>query len=171
MKTRQELDTMHKSNSSAKNGAYGGAALWVLLAIVVLAGLFMLGYWPRMKQAGRLEAAGKPGKKLPPAVTVAAVEQTPAEAVLELPGNVQAFMETPLFARADGFIKQRWVDIGDRVKSGQLLADIESPELDQQIREARATLERARSSVQQAEASLKQANANLGWQRPQQSAG
>jgi RND family efflux transporter MFP subunit len=162
MKTRQEVETMDKSHSPAKNGSHGSAALWILLAMVALACLFMLGYWPRMKQAGRLEAAGKPGKRLPPAVTVAALEETPAEAVLELPGNVQAFMETPLFARADGFIKQRWVDIGDRVKSGQLLAEIESPELDQQIREARATLERARSSVQQAEASLKQANANLG---------
>lgn len=153
---------MEKSNPPANNGSRGSAAIWILIAILALAGLFMLGYWPRMKQADRLEAEGKTDRKGPPSVTVAAVEVTPAEAVLELPGNVQAFTETSLFARADGFIKQRWVDIGDRVKSGQLLAEIESPELDQQIREARATLDRARSSVQQAEAVLQQASANLG---------
>src|SRR5205823_9288165 len=71
--------------------------------------------------------------------------------------------EAPVLARASGYIKKRYVDIGDRVKAGQVLADIEAPELDQQILQARATLEQTNSAVQQAEASVEQArsNANL----------
>jgi RND family efflux transporter MFP subunit len=162
MTIRQEVEPMENSHLPAKKGSRGGIVLGIIIAILFLAGLFMLGYWPRMKQARRLVADNRPSQKGPPAVTVVVAEETPAETALELPGNVQAFMETGLFARADGYIKQRLVDIGDRVKGGQLLAEIESPEFDQQIREARSTLERARSSRQQTEASLLQANANLG---------
>ena len=53
-----------------------------------------------------------------------------------LPGNIQAVTEAPVLARATGYIKKRYVDIGDRVKEGQVLAEIEAPELDQQIRQA-----------------------------------
>ena len=60
--------------------------------------------------------------------------------------------EGPVLARASGYIKKRYVDIGDRVKAGQVLAEIEAPELGQQIRQAQATIDQANSSVQQAEA-------------------
>jgi RND family efflux transporter MFP subunit len=162
MKIQQKVDPMGNSHAPTGDSSCGSAALWILIAILILAGLFMLGYWPRMKQAGRLEADSRPTRKGPPAVTAAAVEESPAATVLELPGNVQAFTETSLYARADGFVKRRLADIGDRVKGGQLLAEIESPELDQQILEARATLERSRSSLQQAEAAMLQANTKLG---------
>jgi multidrug efflux pump subunit AcrA (membrane-fusion protein) len=78
-----------------------------------------------------------------------------------LPANVQPLTEAVVFARADGYVKHRLAGIGDRVKSGQLLAEIESPELDQQIREAQATLKRERSSLVQSEAVLEQAKANI----------
>ena len=53
-----------------------------------------------------------------------------------MPGNIQAVTEAPILARADGYIKRRLVDIGDRVQAGQILAEIEAPELDQQVRQA-----------------------------------
>ena len=71
-----------------------------------------------------------------------------------LPGNIQAVTEAPVLARASGYIKKRYVDIGDRVKAGQVLAEIEAPELDQQIQQAKAALDQANSTVQQAEAAL-----------------
>jgi RND family efflux transporter MFP subunit len=71
-----------------------------------------------------------------------------------LPGNIQAITEAPVLARASGYIKSRTADIGDKVKEGQLLAEIDAPELDQQVRQARA-------SVDQTGAALEQANANL----------
>jgi multidrug efflux pump subunit AcrA (membrane-fusion protein) len=162
MTIRQKVESTESSHAPGENGPRGSIVLWVLIAVLLLTGLFMLGYWPRMNQARRLAADSQPKRQALPTVTFILIKETPAETVLELPGNVQAFAETALFARADGYVKQRLVDIGDRVKNGQLLAEIESPELDQQILEAKANLQRVRSNLQQAEASRSQANANLG---------
>ena len=65
------------------------------------------------------------------------------EEEIELPGNTQAFTDTPIYARTSGYIKRWYVDIGARVKQGQLLAIVETPELDQQLRQARADLKNA----------------------------
>src|SRR5215470_20093421 len=83
----------------------------------------------------------------------AAVKQTSAEAVnvahpakgsndqaIELPGNTQAFTDAPIYARTSGYLKKWYVDIGARVRKGQLLAEIDSPEIDQQLQQARADL-------------------------------
>jgi RND family efflux transporter MFP subunit len=67
---------------------------------------------------------------------------------IELPGNTQAFTDTPIYARTNGYIKNWYVDIGARVKQGQLLAVIETPELDQQLLQARADLENAEANLQ-----------------------
>jgi RND family efflux transporter MFP subunit len=79
---------------------------------------------------------------------------------LVLPGNIQPVTEAPVLARASGYVRKRYADIGDRVKEGQVLAEIEAPELDQQIRQAQASLQQAESSVQQAEAALEQGRSN-----------
>lgn len=71
-----------------------------------------------------------------------------------LPGNIQAYTDSPIYARASGYLKAWHVDIGGRVKAGQLLAEIDAPELDQQVHQAQ-------SAVQQTEAALEQARANL----------
>ena len=57
----------------------------------------------------------------------------PAQSTIEFPCQTLAMVETPVYARADGYIKARPVDIGDRVKKGDLLFEIETPELDQQM--------------------------------------
>jgi RND family efflux transporter MFP subunit len=88
------------------------------------------------------------------------VERSAAKSELVLPGNIQAVTEAPVLARASGYLKQRYVDIGDRVTEGQPLAEIEAPELDQQIRQARSALDQANSAAQQAEAALKQGQTN-----------
>jgi RND family efflux transporter MFP subunit len=67
---------------------------------------------------------------------------------IQLPGNTEAFTDTPIYARTNGYVKQWYVDIGARVKEGQLLAVIETPELDQQLRQARADLENAQANLQ-----------------------
>jgi RND family efflux transporter MFP subunit len=139
-------------------GFWATAAVTVLL----LGGLLALGYWPRARQARNLAAVAHAGQQTLPVVSVVGVKQAPAEVDLQLPANVQPLTEAVVFARADGYVKRRLADIGDRVPSGQLLAEIESPELDQQIGEARATLKRAQSSLRQSEAALAQSRANLG---------
>jgi RND family efflux transporter MFP subunit len=65
---------------------------------------------------------------------------------LVLPGNIQAFTDTPVYARTNGYLKRWYSDIGARVKAGQLLAEIETPEVDQQLRQARAELETAQAN-------------------------
>ena len=60
---------------------------------------------------------------------------------LVLPGNARAFTDAPIYARASGYLKKWYVDIGSRVTQGQVLAEIETPELDQQLRQARADLD------------------------------
>jgi RND family efflux transporter MFP subunit len=79
---------------------------------------------------------------------------------LVLPGNIQAITEAPILARASGYLKQRLVDIGEEVKQGQLLAEIEAPELMQQVQQAKASLEQANAMLEQANANLGQGKAN-----------
>ena len=130
-------------------------------AAAVLGGLLVLGYLPRAERARQLVASAEANQDRLPAVTVAPAKEAPAEWEIILPGNVQAETEAPSFARADGYIKRRLVDLGDRVQAGQLLAEIDSPELEQQIREAEASLKRSQSGLRQAQAALGQAQANL----------
>jgi RND family efflux transporter MFP subunit len=79
---------------------------------------------------------------------------------LMLPGTMQAVTEAPILARADGYLKRRLVDIGDHVKAGQALAEIDAPELDQQTRQASAAVEQAQAALEQAQANLEQGKAN-----------
>lgn len=79
---------------------------------------------------------------------------------LILPGNVQAFTDSPIYARSSGYLKQWFFDIGSRVKAGQELAIIEAPELDQQVSQAKATLQQAQAALAQAIANEQQGKAN-----------
>ena len=67
---------------------------------------------------------------------------------IALPGSTSAFNDTPIYARTSGYVKHWYVDIGARVRKGQLLATIETPELDQQLQQARADLENAEANLQ-----------------------
>ena len=72
-----------------------------------------------------------------PTVSVVHPQARRHEDEVVLPGNIQAFTDSPIYARASGYLKEWYVDIGARVKAGQVLAEIEAPELDQQVRQAR----------------------------------
>jgi len=162
MRREGEMKSMEERAPQGKGSPSRGIWVTAVVAVLLLGGLLVLGYWPRATQARKLAAATQADQRTLPIVSVVVVKQAPAEVDLELPGNVQALTEAVVFARADGYVKRRLADIGDRVKGGQLLAEIESPELDQQIREAQATLRRAQSSLRQSEAALAQSQANLG---------
>jgi RND family efflux transporter MFP subunit len=86
-----------------------------------------------------------------PSVTVVYPKGGTKAEEIELPGNTQAFTDTPIYARTSGYIKRWYVDIGTRVRQGQLLAVIETPEVDQQLQQARADLKNAESNQQIAE--------------------
>ena len=77
-----------------------------------------------------------------------------------LPGSIQALTEAPVLARANGYIRKRYADIGDRVTAGQLLAEIEAPELDAQVKQAKSAARQAQSALEQALANLQQGKTN-----------
>jgi len=77
-----------------------------------------------------------------------------------LPGNIQAFIDSPVYARASGYLKRWYADIGARVKAGQVLAEIDAPELDQQVRQARADVQQSQAALDQALANSQQGKAN-----------
>jgi RND family efflux transporter MFP subunit len=145
---------------------------FAVLAVLVAAGI-VGGILPRLTRQKVMLAASESLATRRPVVIVSAAHFAVGQDTIDLPGDLQAIVESPIFARADGYLKTRFVDIGDRLKKGQPMADIETPELDQQISQAHATLSQATSTIKELQADLALARANLGlaqvtrdrWQR------
>ena len=81
-------------------------------------------------------------------VAVTTPIQGAAAQEITLPANTQAFIDTPIYARTSGYLRKWYADIGTRVHKGQLLAEIETPELDQQVRQAQSELSTAQANEQ-----------------------
>jgi RND family efflux transporter MFP subunit len=136
------------------------AALFLgLTVLIVLA--FFAGYIPLQKREAIIRGEAQEQEQALPVVQVIEVGHSTRNSELELPGNIQAVTEAPILARADGYIRRRMVDIGDRVRAGQAVAEIEAPEIDQQIRQAQASLQQAQAALDQATANHEQGKSNL----------
>lgn len=137
---------------------------FLLLAAAVLIVLLLIGLIPRLKMAPEIVSQTKSESGDVPELTVA--KPLPAAAVdsLTVPGNIQAVEQTSINARATGYLRQWTVDIGDRVKRGQVLATIDSPEADQDLAQARAQLAQSQASVAQARANLTSMQGNYSQQ-------
>jgi len=135
------------------------SALLAGTAIVLIAA-FLIGYLPMQQREAALRAEADAQHRQLPRVEVIHVSRGSGETTLVLPGTMQAITEAPILARADGYLKRRLADLGDHVQGGQDLAEIDAPELDQQIQQADAAVEQAQAAVEQAEASLAQSKAN-----------
>ncbi|HUJ20193.1 MAG TPA: efflux RND transporter periplasmic adaptor subunit [Bryobacteraceae bacterium] len=131
-----------------------------MMGVIAIATAFFAGYLPHRHREELLAAESRTASETLPTVTVVRVRPSPARADLVLPGNIQALTEAPVLARASGYIRKRYADIGDRVQAGQLLAEIDAPELDQQVRQAKAAVQQAQSSLEQAAANLQQGKTN-----------
>ena len=118
--------------------------LWVAIAVVVL-----LAIWGILSRLiARSALAHDAHEAAIPTVITAKPHQGPAADALVLPGSVQAYYEAPIYARTSGYLKAWHTDIGTAVKKGQLLAEIEAPEVDQQLRQAEADLGTARANYE-----------------------
>jgi len=169
---RSEIEDLKRQLAEQKraaDGAHGPAAKapsWRSLIVVMLllgalaAAGYYAGYAPRQRRELVLAAETRAETQSLPVVNVKPVEKAAAQSRLVLPGNIQAVTEAPVLARSSGYIRKRYADIGDRVKAGQVLLEIEAPELQQQIKQAGAAIEQAKSAVEQAQAALLQARAN-----------
>jgi RND family efflux transporter MFP subunit len=123
----------------------GGKLIGILFAIVLLVaigyGLHIRASHERQLARTTVEASILSVHVVRPSVNAAAQD-------LVLPGNVQAFIETPIYSRTNGYLKRWYFDIGARVRKGQLLAEIETPEVDQQLEQSRAELERMQANME-----------------------
>jgi RND family efflux transporter MFP subunit len=163
---RSEIEDLKRQLAASKaappqKGPTSRTAVVIVLLLLglVLAGYY-LGYLPRQKRELALAAESKSDVEALPVVTVSPVTRSGATSSLVLPGNIQPVTEAPVLARSSGYIKARSVDIGDRVKEGQVLAEVEAPELDQQIRQAQASIDQAASTIEQSQAALQQGQSN-----------
>jgi RND family efflux transporter MFP subunit len=134
--------------------------LLLLLLVVVLAVAFVVGYLPHQRRQLQLTAEASAEQQALPEVSVATARRGDIMGQLVLPGNIQPVTEAPILARAEGYIQKRYVDIGDRVMAGQLLAEIEAPDLDQQVRQVQATVQQAQADLERSNAALEQGKAN-----------
>ena len=132
------------------------------LALIFSAGL-VFGAWSHYAQHRQTVATAEQTRDFVPQVRVASVLPSNDTQVVNLPATTSAFSAANVFARASGYIAKREVDIGDRVKAGQLLAQIVAPELDHQIAQAEATLGQLKSALQQAQANRELAK--VTWDR------
>jgi len=121
---------------------------WLILAIAVIAvaGLLMSGIWSRVKARNTLNT--ETAQAAVPAVSVVSPQQTAPTDEIILPGNVQPFITSPIYSRTNGYLKKWYFDIGAHVKQGQLLALIETPEVDQQLQQARSNLLTAQANLE-----------------------
>jgi len=151
--------------------------LFGLGAFVLLAAGLAFGASRSYSQQREVMATAEQIRDFVPSVRVATVRASDATVLVTLPATTSAFVVANMYARASGYIDKRYVDIGDRVKEGQLLAEIVASELDHQIAQAEATLGQLRAAVEQAHANKNLAQVTWdrdkglvekGWVTPQQ---
>ena len=121
---------------------------WLALSISLIAvvALLVSGIWSRVKARTALNKVTD--QSAVTAVSVVSPKATaPADEII-LPGNVQPFITSPIYARTNGYLKKWYFDIGAHVKQGQLLAVIETPEVDQQLQQARSNLLTAQANLE-----------------------
>jgi RND family efflux transporter MFP subunit len=129
------------------------------LLLLLLLGMAGAGIWSRHDAVAALARSTEDASV--PTVTVAPAQPAPAVEDIVLPGTVQAEIDTPIYARTSGYVKRWYTDIGARVRAGELLAEIDSPEVDRQLRQARADLMTARANDRVAEATARRVRALL----------
>jgi RND family efflux transporter MFP subunit len=124
-----------------------------LLGVAVVAGLLGLGIYSGVRTRSAADATLRQttAEAAVPVVNVVSPASTASTQEILLPGTTQAFTDAPIFARTNGYVKRWYFDIGAHVKQGQLLAEIDTPEVDQQLEQARADLETARANLRQAQ--------------------
>ena len=132
-----------------------------LFALTLVVVAFFAGYLPMQHRRSVVIAEAHREETALPRVQVVQVTRADGKSGLQLPGSIQAITEAPIMSRTDGYLKTRFVDLGDRVKAGQPLAEIDAPEMEELLKGARATLEQTRAALDQAAANLEQGKSDL----------
>jgi RND family efflux transporter MFP subunit len=128
-----------------KPGGAGHGVVIAVLVVIIVAGIVVMGVVPRLRAKAALRTETR-DLAIPTVVVIHPKRGDPQQEIV-LPGNMQAFEDAPIYARTNGYLKKWYVDMGGHVKAGQLLADIETPEVAQQLQVARADLSTAQANL------------------------
>ena len=150
MLPQSESATRSGGQTAPLNMETGGRSakhwLGLAIALIAVAALLISGIWSRVRARTNLNT--ETAQAALTAVSVVSPKQTaPADEII-LPGNVQPYITSPIYARTNGYLKKWYFDIGAHVKKGQLLAVIETPEVDQQLQQARSNLLTAQANLE-----------------------
>ena len=140
------MTTMALGHPGQHRRLYGIAGVAMLGAVL----LFLVGYLPKRIAQHKLDVAAIEAAQTPPRVKTAPAVVAAGSRTLELPGNLVAVQQALVYARATGYVARWRVDIGDRVRAGDVLAELDTPDLDQQLAQARATATQKEAAIEQA---------------------
>ena len=135
-------------NDAQRNGRFRRWLILVTVAIVA-AGVLFVGIRSRLAAEANLRSVT--AQLAVPSVSIVLPKHTAPSQELILPGNIQPFISSPIYARTDGYLKEWYFDIGAHVKAGDLLAIIQTPEVDQELAQARSTLATAQANLELAQ--------------------
>src|SRR6185437_1252208 len=154
------MQTEQEKVSTSGGRRLGSIVKWIFVFVLValLATVVNRGINERIKAASIVKQ--ETADLAIPAVAVIHPRLGESKQELVLPGNLQAFTSAPIYARTSGYLKKWYADIGTPVKTGQVLAEIDAPEQDQQLRQAKANLQQAQAALEQALANRQQSKAN-----------
>jgi multidrug efflux pump subunit AcrA (membrane-fusion protein) len=133
----------------------GRRLLWILIVVAVLVVALVVGWLPHQKRNKEVDAKAKQQQNSVPVVEVQMVHGASAEQELTLPGTVTPLKSAHIYAQASGFLKARYVDLGDTVRKGQLLGLISAPELDAMVSQQTAMVQQSKDGVATAQAALR----------------
>lgn len=162
METEHQIDREPVNRPATLANKHSHTKFITLIVVLGILLILSVGYglFRRQTHDQALAASAEDESTRAPVVNVGHVRQAGAKSTLELPGDLLARVETPMYARIDGYLKQRPVEIGDHVKKGQLLVELDTPDLDAQIVQAQATLSQSKATLQQLYAALLVAKSN-----------
>jgi RND family efflux transporter MFP subunit len=126
----------------------------VLAAAGLLAGLGTVGVVPRFFHRSAMAAEERSLAETPAQLTVVRAERSDGSSSLALPGSVEPLQETGVYARANGYVRKWYFDIGARVKKGEVMAELDVPDVDEELRQAQAAANQTRAQIRQAETQL-----------------
>jgi RND family efflux transporter MFP subunit len=143
--TDNSLERVASTPQPSRSRRAGRLLFIALTTAVVVIAILALGIQSRVKAAARLRTATAQ-MAMPDVSVVQPKPAAPGQEII-LPGNLEPLISSPVYARADGYVKKWYFDIGAHVKAGQLLATIQAPELDEQLAQARSTLATAEANL------------------------
>jgi len=147
------VETVERKSTAPVKGRKTAIVLFIVPGAILLAGLAAYGIFMRTQSTNELQRRSNEAAEM--VVSIIHPESAACSIPLKLPGQTRAYIEAPIFAQTTGYLKKWYFDIGARVKAGEVLAEIDTPQVDQQYNQARAQLKVAEAARDLAEVTLK----------------